>query len=491
MDVLRNQAKSLLSALRMQDSQALARMAAVWPHLAPPFALHDAQSLVAREYGFASWAELKHEVERRQDAARGDQELHDLFLGHVGNDAESHRMRRLLAERPQITRLSFWAAVAGLDEAEVTRHLAARPEHAIEVGGPLQAPPLMYLVFSPLMQVKQGHAAGQRIARALLQAGADPNATHTPEGYPHGLSAIYGAVGRANDPELAQMLLDAGADPNDNESLYHAAEFRDHACLKVLLAHGIEWRKTNALNRMLDWEDPEGLDLLLDYGMDPNEMFSLHQAIRRGRSAGIVRRLVAAGADPWLRDKDGFTAVEIGTWQSDPDVQTELPAMEQLRPVDELMQACWQGDAERAAAIRTAHPGVEAQRNRRLFPAAAAQGRRHVLPAFVAGGYALDDRGDSRETPLHQACWRGDLAMVQALVELGAPLDDDRDMYNAIPMQYAMHASQFDLGWGPHWTPDHAGVVRYLLAAGSPPPKRRFGSDEVLAELEAGLGPEV
>lgn len=490
MDVLRTQAKLLLRALRTQDPAAMARVAETLPHLSAPYALHDAQSVVARGYGFASWAALKQEVERRQNAARGDQELHDLFLANIGNDGESGRMRRLFSERPQISRLSFWAAVAGLDEAEVGRHLAAHPERAREVGGPLNAPALMYLVFSPLMQVKEGHPAGRRIAQALLAAGADPNSTQTPDGYPHGLSAIYGAVGRANDPVLARMLLEAGADPNDNESLYHAAEFRDHACLKVLLEHGIDWRRTNALNRMLDWEDPEGLALLLDYGMDPNEFHSLHQAVRRGRSARIVRMLVAAGADPWLRDRDGFTAVEIATWQSDPEVQAELPVMKQMRPVDELMQACWRGDAERAAAIRAAHPGVEEQRNRRLFPAAAVQGRRHALAAFVAGGYQIDDRGDSRETPLHQACWRGDLEMVQALVELGAPLDDDRDMYNAIPMQYAMHASQFDLGWGSHWTPDHAGVVRYLLAVGSPPPKRRFGSDEVLAELEAALGPE-
>lgn len=488
MDILRTQAKLLLRALRTQDPAAIARVAEALPHLSPPFALHDAQSVVARGYGFASWAAMKQEVERRRNVARGDQELHDLFLANIGNDGESGRMRRLLSERPQITSLSFWAAVAGLDETNVNRQLAAHPERSRESGGPLEAPALMYLVFSPLLQVPEGHAAGQRIARALLAAGADPNVRHTSGDFPDGLSAIYGAVGRANDPVLVHMLLEAGADPNDNESLYHSTEFRDHACLKVLLAHGIDWRRTNALNHMLDYEDPEGLALLLDYGMDPNEFFSLHAAIRRGRSAKIVRMLVAAGADPDCRDLDGFTAVELATWQGGPAVRAELPALPHSRPVDALMQAAWDGDAEGAAAIRVAHPGVEEERSRWLLSTAVAQGRHHALPALIQAGYRLDDRGDMNETPLHQAAWRGDLEMVKTLVELGASLNDDKDRHKAIPLQYAMFASQYDLQWASQWRPDHAGVVRFLLGAGSPPPQERFGSDEVLAELEAALG---
>jgi Lon protease-like protein len=71
---LKSQAKDLLAALKRGERDALERFRANLPAShgakddalrAMPLALHDAQSVVAREYGFASFAELKAEVERR------------------------------------------------------------------------------------------------------------------------------------------------------------------------------------------------------------------------------------------------------------------------------------------------------------------------------------------------------------------------------------------------------------------------------------------
>ncbi|HLK35962.1 MAG TPA: LON peptidase substrate-binding domain-containing protein, partial [Polyangiaceae bacterium] len=73
-DHLKKQAKDLLDAHKRGDGEALARIVASLPafsgrsHAAAvraPFALHDAQSTIAREYGFASWNDLRLEVERR------------------------------------------------------------------------------------------------------------------------------------------------------------------------------------------------------------------------------------------------------------------------------------------------------------------------------------------------------------------------------------------------------------------------------------------
>ena len=54
---LRREAKSLLAKIRAGDPVAIARVAAHGPGLAP--ALSTTQLVVAREYGFASWAQLK------------------------------------------------------------------------------------------------------------------------------------------------------------------------------------------------------------------------------------------------------------------------------------------------------------------------------------------------------------------------------------------------------------------------------------------------
>jgi hypothetical protein len=77
-DHLKKQAKELLAAHRRGEPDALARIRDALPAFAgrddaaiakAPFALHDAQSSIAREYGFASWKELSAAVDARRAAA--------------------------------------------------------------------------------------------------------------------------------------------------------------------------------------------------------------------------------------------------------------------------------------------------------------------------------------------------------------------------------------------------------------------------------------
>lgn len=71
LDHLKAQAKDLLDAHRRREPEAFARIRAHVPAFAAMsddalaragFALHDAQSAIAREYGFASWAELRDKL---------------------------------------------------------------------------------------------------------------------------------------------------------------------------------------------------------------------------------------------------------------------------------------------------------------------------------------------------------------------------------------------------------------------------------------------
>lgn len=74
-------------------------------------------------------------------------------------------------------------------------------------------------------------------ARALLDAGADPDASwEHPEYGPQ--SALYGAAGGAHEPRMTALLLEAGATPDDGESLYHAMEEPGLRCARPLLDAG-------------------------------------------------------------------------------------------------------------------------------------------------------------------------------------------------------------------------------------------------------------
>lgn len=63
LDQLKTQAKELLDAFRAGDEEAIRRVTDALPSVPEKLALHDAQSAIAREYGFASWNELKTHVE--------------------------------------------------------------------------------------------------------------------------------------------------------------------------------------------------------------------------------------------------------------------------------------------------------------------------------------------------------------------------------------------------------------------------------------------
>ena len=60
---LKNQAKDLLKQFVGDEPAAVDRVREIHPDFGGTFRLHDAQLVIAREYGFASWTKLKEHVE--------------------------------------------------------------------------------------------------------------------------------------------------------------------------------------------------------------------------------------------------------------------------------------------------------------------------------------------------------------------------------------------------------------------------------------------
>jgi hypothetical protein len=99
----RQQAKALLDALHRGDADAAQRFRTHHPRFGPQgapggAALHEAQLVIAREYGFASWPGSKQFVEARQlDARERAAALSEAFRPLHGVRLRRGRSRRLRA----------------------------------------------------------------------------------------------------------------------------------------------------------------------------------------------------------------------------------------------------------------------------------------------------------------------------------------------------------------------------------------------------------
>lgn len=296
LDQLRHQARELLRAAQRGNAEAIARIRAVSNQVT----LSSAQLALAREYGFASWAKLKLEVERRDALNRRD----------------LARLTRLLAEHPGL-------ATSGLE------HWADRTQ-----GDPLSYVTMMRFNHDRLGLPAELPGTGV-IARALIEAGAPVNGSPGDRETPLITAASYG------DAEVAQVLIDAGADieavsaPDSGgvpsgTALEHAAVFSMTDVLDVLVAagakiHSLEqaaaagditgWplgrftpqSRLRALVFAADHQRLTVIDQLVEAGTPVNEAdaewgrLPLHTAAGNGRAAS-VGRLLAHDADPSLRD---------------------------------------------------------------------------------------------------------------------------------------------------------------------------------------------
>lgn len=240
---LKKQAKHLLRDVNSGEAEALGRFARALPAVraidvaAYDLKLHDAQSVIAREYGFLSWVELKRYLEwkRTDTGARIKRWLEWCF---EGTPHELRLARRMVREEPDLFSRDPWFACILGDPERLRVALAADPDFANRSGGPIDMLPLVAVTHAS--RIAEGDATGHlACARMLLDHGADPNADWLDPRWPDNpLSVLYGAAGRSHNAALTRLLLEAGASPDDNESLYHSVETADPACTELLLAAG-------------------------------------------------------------------------------------------------------------------------------------------------------------------------------------------------------------------------------------------------------------
>lgn len=453
LEQLKTQAKELLGALKRGDPAAARRFGISLPAVAGlkleaiaglGLRLRDAQSCLAREYGFVSWGDLKSYVDAIRERSGDPAALAMAFcrFAYSGditggmNRARPNAAARLLVSHPELQEHDPWLACATGNVALVREELERTPTWLNQSGGPLDLTPLIAATHSGLLRVDNCKAGLHAVVDLLLEAGADPNlrlgrrwagsaaAAHAE----WRVSALHGAAGVNFDPGLTRRLLAAGADPNDGESLYHSLD--NPVCTPILLEAGAIVTGTNALYRCLDFDDFETFRLLLSYATGAEEFKGgglLLWAIRRRRSPAHVEALLAAGSDPAARTPDGVSAyvqaLRYGLLGI-AAVLSKAGGTEDLAVEDQFIAACAIGDLEAARNIQERRPDLPAalgENRLRMLPELAASGCSEAVRTMVQLDWPIAVRGgDWSASALNHSVFRGDGALTSFLLEHGA-----------------------------------------------------------------------
>ncbi len=306
-DQLRRDAKALRQAYEARDTTALQRVKSAVPCGRAPERHADFLHVIALENGFESWPRLSWAHETVGLDRAGKQQKLKIAVSH----GQTWRIERLLAETPDLADGLFGIQCALYMREPIEQALAEDPSLATREFGPRR--PILHLAYSKWIKARPDLEDDMlAIARLLVKHGADVNDSYAfPPGGDHRLSALYGAIGHADNMVLGRWLLDHGADPNDGESLYHSTELGHHEGLKMLLEHGADPKGTNALLRAMDFDDTTAVGLLIKAGAraddfndgnvggePPQVVPALHQAARRMCGRDMVDLLLSAHADP-------------------------------------------------------------------------------------------------------------------------------------------------------------------------------------------------
>jgi ankyrin repeat protein len=440
LESLKKEAKRWLKALREDDAAARERWRRVLP-AGGTIGLREVQHALALEHGLAGWAALKEALADRALAHRSAADRADDFLRHAIDRAGGPLAAHILRKHPDVARFNLRTAAVGGNLAEVERRLAHDGAAASAAGGPKSWQPLQYLCFArlPLAESSE-HAVA--IARALLDAGADPGAKWN-DGWENPFTLLTGVIGdgeqrHAPHPRavaLAELLIERGADPYDTQSLYNTSlSWDDTFWLDFLYsrseaAGGAErWRSKEA------WPANGMLDYLLGNAASRNHL---------ERTRWLLDRGAHATAPHFYSKRNLHTEAMLGGFTELAQLLLDFGAQpEPLDDVHAFQAACMSGDRETARRLLTAHPEY------RRFPGpmyqAADRDRVDAAEMLLELGVSPDVEHGGW-TALHSTAHNNAVRVAKLLIERGATIDIRDKKYHSTPLGHAVWAGNQEM----------------------------------------------
>ena len=468
LDQLKRQAKELLKAFKAGDAGAIAEVNAHYRDAnASTFALHDAQLVIARAYGFGSWPKLKAFVDgvtvtRLAEAIRsGDLATVRSLLAarpelvHIDaaeNDEHKALHVAVLARQPEIVRLlmqhgadahcGIWphrdatgaltlaeergyADIAAIIREEGRRAPAVSARDEMTSGSTAADA-------KPLSSLSLAVRAGRMdVLVDLLDRGFDPDDAGRLENVEEFVST-HGAPLRecalAGNHEMAALLLARGANANTDvyaasSALFIAYENRDEEMIALLEKHGA--RHAPVFLGILGLVDRTREFLAESETISDNDLWSLLWGAIESPSPEIVRLVLPRV--PWAR--------EDAQWHGVLDNALYLgPSSDRPRHLEAFR-----------LVLERAHPDIPSRLNATLLHhIAASRGgltaadRVTYATVVLDAGARLDLRDAMlKSTPLGWACRWGRIELVKLLLARGAdPVERDAEPW-ATPKAWA------------------------------------------------------
>lgn len=354
-----------------------------------------------------------------------------------------------------------------------------------------------------LTQEPELHVAAARGDLATLRSFLEADPTTVSSRDEQGRTPLHHAAGRGH-LEAVELLLEAGADVNARSFWGGARPIHsavDLAVMRTLLEAGSDvgdqvggWRRETPLARAVHEDDAERVELLLEYGADPDACVhpdsatALAAAAWYGRDA-LVDRLLEAGGSleteihgwtlAWFAARQGHAA--LARKLLDAGVQADLPTL------------CLLDDVEGVAEWLDVHPSsvgdIGPELDRTPLHWAASEGSEELVRLLIQRGARIETRAPSQEmhpwgwsaklfaggllvpeygvdphtgfgptrgdSPLHDAARAGNREAVQVLIEEGATIDVFSE-HGVTPLSMAAAEGELE-------------IVRDLLNAGADP----------------------